>query len=107
MKKRGIFLRFALLVLLVAAFAVAATGCAGKTKPDPDPAADDYDVKYVSTMPSGTDDGVTIDGALIESVYADQKTFVNYLSEDYDQTAEHFSMTTYVGEKGCTKRVRV
>lgn len=100
MKKRGKFLSFALLVLLVAATAVAAIGCAGKTKPDPDPAADDYDVKYVSTMPSGTDDGVTIDGVLSESVYAGQKTFVNYLSEDYDRTAEHISMTTYVGEKG-------
>ena len=100
MKKRGKFLSFALLVLLVAATAVAAIGCAGKTKPDPDPAADDYDVKYVSTMPSGTDDGVTIDGVLSESVYAGQKTFVNYLSEDYDMTAEHISMTTYVGEKG-------
>ena len=100
MKKRGKFLSFALLVLLVAATAVAAIGCAGKTKPDPDPAADDYDVKYVSTMPSGTDDGVTIDGVLSESVYAGQKTFVNYLSEDYDKAAEHISMTTYVGEKG-------
>lgn len=100
MKKRGKFLSFALLVLLVAATAVAAIGCAGKTKPDPDPAADDYDVKYVSTMPSGTDDGVTIDGVLSESVYAGQKTFINYLSEDYDRTAEHISMTTYVGEKG-------
>ena len=100
MKKRGKFLSFALLVLLVAATAVAAIGCAGKTKPDPDPAADDYDVKYVSTMPSGTDDGVTIDGVLSESVYVGQKTFVNYLSEDYDRTAEHISMTTYVGEKG-------
>ena len=100
MKKRGKFLNFALLVLLVAATAVSAIGCAGKTKPDPDPAADDYDVKYVSTMPSGTDDGVTIDGVLSESVYAGQKTFVNYLSEDYDKAAEHVSMTTYVGEKG-------
>ena len=100
MKKRGKFLSFALLVLLVAATAVAAIGCAGKTKPDPDPAADDYDVKYVSTMPSGTDDGVTIDGVLSSSVYAGQKTFVNYLSEDYDKAAEHISMTTYVGEKG-------
>ncbi len=100
MKKRGKFLSFALLVLLVAATAVAAIGCAGKTKPDPDPAADDYDVKYVSTMPSGTDDGITIDGVLSESVYAGQKTFVNYLSEDYDKAAEHISMTTYVGEKG-------
>ncbi|MFR6641112.1 MAG: hypothetical protein ACLUSP_07085 [Christensenellales bacterium] len=45
----------------------------GQNKTRSDPAADDYDVKYVSTMPSGTDDGVTIDGVLSESVYAVKK----------------------------------
>ena len=100
MKKRGKFLSFAFLVLLVAATAVAAIGCAGKTKPDPDPAAGGYDVKYATTMPSGTDDGITIDGKLDETAYAEQKTFVNRLSEDLDGNMECLSMTTYVGDKG-------
>mgnify|MGYP002562282301 FL=1 len=100
MKKRGKFLSFAFLVLLVAATAVAAIGCAGKTKPDPDPAAGGYDVKYATTMPSGTDDGITIDGKLDETAYAEQKTFVNRLSEDSDGNMERLSMTTYVGDKG-------
>lgn len=101
--KKGKLLRLLALIAMAAAIAVGSagcSGCAGKTKPDPDPAAGGYDVKYATTMPSGTDDGIMIDGKLDETAYAEQKTFVNRLSEDSDGNMERLSMTTYVGDKG-------
>ena len=101
--KKGKLLRLLALIAMAAAIAVGSagcSGCAGKTKPDPDPAAGGYDVKYATTMPSGTDDGITIDGKLDETAYAEQKTFVNRLSEDSDGNMERLSMTTYVCDKG-------
>ena len=101
--KKGKLLRLLALIAMAAAIAVGSAGCSGcadKGKPDPDPAAGGYDVKYATTMPSGTDDGITIDGKLDETAYAEQKTFVNRLSEDSDGNMERLSMTTYVGDKG-------
>ena len=101
--KKGKLLRLLALIAMAAAIAVGSAGCSGcadKGKPDPDPAAGGYDVKYATTMPSGTDDGIMIDGKLDETAYAEQKTFVNRLSEDSDGNMERLSMTTYVGDKG-------
>ncbi len=81
--------------------AAAFTACSEKqTEVQIDPALKDYDFNYGSTMPSGADGFMKIDGNLSETVYENRNWFENYLSEDLDGTSAHIAVTTVTGEKG-------